>query len=174
MLEADPHLRNLHITLDRVDARCLWASQAVLDLMSPEELVADVLDGEIAHKPDLGVLCGKAMSTVTARSPPPSKAKKAQFVKSAMQSLHSVGLVGMHDAGATPEVLDLYAELSRSSDWTLRVYAMLTCEQRNTFCPDEARRVRRQDDAKLTVRSVKLSGGTNRPSCPKIDMAHKS
>ncbi|CRK46647.1 hypothetical protein BN1723_020097, partial [Verticillium longisporum] len=42
-----------------------------------------------------------------------------------------------------------------SSDWTVRVYAMLECAQRNTYCPDAAAKVSRVSDL-LSVRSVKL------------------
>ncbi|TPX16949.1 uncharacterized protein E0L32_003511 [Thyridium curvatum] len=155
-LEQDERLKGLHIMLDRVDVHCVWVSQAVLDLLGPD--VPDVPGGEIVRDPGMGVFCDNAMDLITAKWPRPDAAKKKRFIRSAMAELHKVGLVGMHDAGATPEDLQLFRDMSQdSSDWTLRVHAMLECKERNTFCPDEASAVRHQDDF-LSIRSVKLFG----------------
>lgn len=145
--------------LDRIDVHCTWVSQAVLDLLPPD--IDDVPGGEIIREPGMGVFCDNAMDLVMDLWPKPGPALKTKSVKAAMRSLNEVGLVGMHDAGATPGNLELYASLADSEDWTVRVYSMLECDVRNTFCPDEAVRVSRSDE-RFTVRSVKLFAGT----CP--------
>jgi predicted amidohydrolase YtcJ len=152
-LEEDDRLKGLHIMLDRVDVHCVWVSQAVLNLL-PDNL-EDVPGGEIVRDPGMGVFCDNAMDLVTALWPKPGKEKKQQFVRAAMQKLHQVGLVGMHDAGTIPADLELFQEMSTTPDWTLRVYAMLECTERNTFCPSDAARLRLESPF-LTVRSVKL------------------
>ena len=99
------------------------------------------------------------MPLVLSHWPKPDKAMKTKFVKSAMQALNKVGLVGMHDAGSVPQDLRLFEELAEDREvWTVRVYGMLECEVRNTFCPDEAMKIER-GDGMLSVRSVKLFGG---------------
>ncbi|KAL2016392.1 hypothetical protein VTK56DRAFT_3814 [Thermocarpiscus australiensis] len=153
MLEEDERLRGKYFMLDRVDVHCIWVSRAVLDLL-PEHL-PDVPGGEIVRTPGMGVFCDNAMDLVTPLWPKPSPARKKAFVASAMRELHKVGLVGMHDAGVVPQDIALYEEMSRTEDWTLRVYAMIECMERNTFCPDEAVKVDREDGM-LSVRSVKL------------------
>ena len=144
--------------LDRVDVHCVWVSQAVLDLL-PEDM-PDIPGGEIIRSPGMGVFCDNAMDLVTRLWPRPGKEKKREFVADAMRKLHSVGLVGMHDAGVVPEDLQLYRDMSTTEDWTLRVYAMLECRERNTFCPVEAGLVRQADD-RLSIRSVKLFAGNS-------------
>ena len=146
-------LRGGYFMLDRVDVHCTWVSRAVLELLP--DLPDEVPGGEIVRTPGMGVFCDNAMDLVTALWPKPDRAHKKTYVAAAMRELHKVGLVGMHDAGVLPADLDLYDEMSRTEDWTLRVYAMVECPERNTFCPDEAVK-REHPDGMLTVRSVKL------------------
>lgn len=40
--------------------------------------------------------------------PRPTRVDKMEFVKDAMTSLHSAGIVGVHDAGVVPEDVDLF------------------------------------------------------------------
>ncbi|KAH8887740.1 amidohydrolase [Thozetella sp. PMI_491] len=155
LLESDERLRGLYIMLDRVDVHCIWVSQSVLDLLPPD--VGDIPGGEIVRDPGMGVFCDNAMDLVMPLWPKPNEAKGREFLKSAMKELHKVGLVGMHDAGVFPEHLELFDKMSKTDDWTLRVYAMLECgrDGRNTFCPDKAVK-HSHHGGFLTVRSVKL------------------
>jgi len=160
MLEKDERLKGLYIMLDRVDVHCIWVSQAVLNLL-PDD-IPDVPGGEIVRHPGMGVFCDNAMDVVMAVWPRPGLEKKKEFVRSAMKNLHSVGLVGMHDAGVMPDDLRLYEEMASSDKdgWTLRVYAMVECKERNTFCPDDVKKVE-LDNGLLSIRSVKLFAGTS-------------
>jgi predicted amidohydrolase YtcJ len=162
MLEEDELLKGKYFMLDRVDVHCTWVSKAVLDLL-PEDLPEEVPGGEIVRTPGMGVFCDNAMDLVMALWPKPSKERKQTFVASAMRELHKVGLVGMHDAGVLPRDIAMYDEMSRTEAWTLRVYAMIECPERNSFCPDEAVKVE-HPDGMLSVRSVKLfAGESNSP-----------
>jgi predicted amidohydrolase YtcJ len=141
--------------LDRVDVHCIWVSQKVLDLL-PKSL-PNVPGGEIPAK---GVFCDNAIDIVMKYYPKPSRERKTRFIKDAMFELNKFGIVGMHDAGVYPSELKLYEELSKDSDWTVRVYAMMECEKRNTFCPEDARKFD-TPNGMLRVRSVKLFSGTS-------------
>ncbi|KAI1105320.1 amidohydrolase family-domain-containing protein [Jackrogersella minutella] len=152
-LAADEKLKGLYIMLDRVDVHCIWVSKAVLDLLP--DSIPDIPGGEIVRDPGMGVFCDNAMDMVMAIWPKPDAKKKQQFVKSAMGKLNEVGLVGVHDAGVTPANLNLYKELARGDDWTVRVYAMVECDERNTFCPSAVERYS-SPDGFLSIQSVKL------------------
>ncbi len=156
LLEADEQLQGLYMMLDRVDVHCVWVSQAVLDLLPAE--IPDVPGGEIIRDPGKGVFCDNAMDMITALWPRPGREKKRRFVTDAMRKLHEVGLVGMHDAGAMPDELALFQEMEKTDDWTLRVYSMLECKERNTFCPDQTYLLDLESSL-LSVRSVKLFAG---------------
>lgn len=155
-LEQDPELSGLYVMLDRIDVHCSWVSKPVLALLPPD--LEDIPGGEIVRDPGMGVFCDNAIDLVVDLWPKPSAERKAAQVASAMASLNGVGIVGMHDAGITPGNIDLYERLADSDDWTVRVYGMLECDKRNSFCPDAARQIVR-DDAKFTLRSVKLFAG---------------
>ncbi|KAL2264953.1 hypothetical protein VTJ83DRAFT_7463 [Remersonia thermophila] len=155
VLEKDPLLRGRFVMLDRVDVHCTWVSQAVLDLIPADRLREDVPGGEIVRDPGLGVFCDNAMDLVTSLWPRPGPERRRRFVASAMRELNKVGLVGIHDAGVLPADVRLYEDMVGDGEWSLRVYAMLECPERNTFCPDEAVKVEREDGL-LAVRSVKL------------------
>ncbi|KAI1778121.1 amidohydrolase family-domain-containing protein [Hypoxylon cercidicola] len=152
-LAADKELKDLYIMLDRVDVHCIWVSQAVLNLLPNS--IPDVPGGEIIREPGMGVFCDNAMDMVMALWPKPDNNKKQQFLKSAMGKLNEVGLVGMHDAGVMPDNLKLFQELAGNDDWTMRIYAMVECYERNTFCPDEVDRYT-SPDGFLSIQSVKL------------------
>ncbi|KAF2759553.1 amidohydrolase [Pseudovirgaria hyperparasitica] len=153
-LEADPVLSGKYIMLDRIDVHCIWVSQAVLDLL-PKPMPEYVEGGEIVREPGLGVFCDNAMDIVRAMWPKPSGQTKKKWVGSAMRSLNELGIVGVHDAGVMPGQLKMYEELAGGEEWTVRVYAMLECAARNTFCADDARTVKKADGM-LVAQSVKL------------------
>lgn len=148
------------LLLDRVDVHCIWVSNAVLNLLQ-RPLPASPIGGEIITDPDLGVFCDNAMDLVLRHWPKPGEEQKRGYIKAAMQSLNQYGIVGMHDAGVRPGDLRLYQKLVDSKNWTLRVYAMLECDRRNTFCPEKSFKIDRSDGM-LSVRSVKLFAGKHR------------
>lgn len=139
--------------LDRVDVHCIWVSQKVLSLLPKK--IGDTPGGEI---PANGVFCDNAMDIVLKHYPKPNHARKTKFVKDAMAELNKLGIVGMHDAGVTPNDLRMYEKLSGDNDWNVRVNAMIECNVRNTFCPEAVQKVS-TSNGKFHVRSVKLFGG---------------
>ncbi|KAF2006292.1 amidohydrolase 3 [Amniculicola lignicola CBS 123094] len=149
-LEINKEFKDQYVMLDRIDVHCVWVSNKVLSLL-PSPL-PKVEGGEIPAK---GVFCDNAMDIVMKYYPKPSNQRKAKFVKDAIWELNKVGVVGMHDAGVLPEDIKLYQELVKDEDWSLRVYAMLECETRNTFCPTDASKFSERN-GKLDVQSVKL------------------
>lgn len=142
--------------LDRIDVHCSWVSQSVLNLL-PDE-IPDVPGGDIIRDPGPGVFCDNAMDMIMALWPKPGEEEKARAVKSAMKELNKVGLVGMHDAGVTADNAQLYSELATSPDWTVRVYSMLECAKRNTFCPEATSQIT-LSNGMFGLRSVKLFAG---------------
>ncbi|KAK1828138.1 hypothetical protein QBC39DRAFT_374948 [Podospora conica] len=151
MLDDDPRLRGKFMMLDRVDVHCTWVSPAVLSLL-PSPLPPSVPGGEIVRHPGPGVFCDNAMDLVVPLWPKPTASQKRQFLASATKALHAVGLVGIHDAGVQPsDLTQVYA----TTPLTLRIYAMLECPTRNTFCPSLLRHLP-PPTPYLTIRAVKL------------------
>ena len=136
---------DLYIVLSRVDFHCIWVSPAVLALLpNPPPVPAG------GSMPAPGVLCDTAMDQVLALMPAPTAADQRRHLAAAQASLHSFGIVGMHDAGVLARERALYAEPGALS---MRVYAMVECDVRNTFC---AASKLASADGMLTVEAVKL------------------
>jgi hypothetical protein len=154
-LEGDDVLKDRYIMLYRVDVHCIWVSNVVLDLLP--DPIPEVPGGEVIGK---GVFCDNAMDVVLKHAPKADQARLTSYLKSAMKELNRVGIVGVHEAGVTPSNLKLYNHLADTENWTVRIYAMLECQTRNTYCPNDAAKINRED-GRLMMRSVKLFGGMN-------------
>jgi predicted amidohydrolase YtcJ len=154
-LESDDVLKDRYIMLYRVDAHCIWVSNAVLNLLPVP--IPEVPGGEVIGK---GVFCDNAMDIVLKHAPKADQARLISYLKSAMKELNRVGIVGVHEAGVTPSNLKLYNRLADTDTWTVRIYAMLECQTRNAYCPNDAAKINRED-GRLMMRSVKLFGGMN-------------
>lgn len=70
--------------------------------------IPGVPGGEVVVDPGMGVFCDNAMDLPLEMWPRPKRVDKLGFVKGAMESLHSAGIVGVHDAGVLPEDVELY------------------------------------------------------------------
>jgi predicted amidohydrolase YtcJ len=155
-LDIGASFKDLYVMLDRVDVHCIWVSDNVLSLLPKK--IGDTPGGEIPSK---GVFCDNAMDIVLKHYPKPNHSRKTKFVKDAMLELNKLGIVGMHDAGVTPGELRLYEKLSGDDEWNVRVNAMVECDVRNTFCPNQVKKMVTPAE-KLFVRSVKLFGGKSK------------
>jgi len=63
--------------------------------------------GEVITDPGVGVFCDNAMDPVFDVWPRPGRDEKVGFLEDAMKSLHSVGIVGAHDAGVLPTDVEI-------------------------------------------------------------------
>ncbi|GAB0133292.1 hypothetical protein EsDP_00001704 [Epichloe bromicola] len=152
-IDEDPALRGIFMMLDRNDGHCVWVSRPVLDML-PRNMT-ETPGGQIIREPGPGVFCDDAMDPVTALRPKTSDETRTRLVRDAMRDLNSVGLVGVHDASTPPADVALYNKLADGEDWTVRVYGMLECDARNSYCPGNATRIARSD-SRFWLQSVKL------------------
>ena len=153
--------KDLYVALYRTDLHCVWVSPPVLALL-PSPLPPSPPGG---HIPTAGVFCDNAMDMLTPLMPPPTREQKRDFVLAAQDSLHGFGIVGVHDAGVVDDDRQLYSEMADARELKVRLYVMVECRVRNSFCPDEAAKVAR-DDGMLTVAAVKLFAGLFFSSSP--------
>lgn len=165
-IDEDPALRGIFMMLDRNDGHCVWVSRPVLDMLPPD--MPETPGGQIIREPGPGVFCDDAMDPVMQLWPKASDETRTRLVRDAMRDLNSVGLVGVHDASTLPADVALYNRLADGEDWTVRVYAMLECDSRNSYCPGDATRIARSD-SRFWLQSVKLFAGTSPAPPPKND-----
>jgi predicted amidohydrolase YtcJ len=135
-------LSDLYIMLDRVDVHCVLTSQKVLDLL-PNPLPEAPPGGVIVTDPGPGVFCDNAMdSIIYPFAPKPDIAQKTRWLKTAMTELNKVGIIGMGDAGMRPGDVRILEGMAEDGEMTLRMNVMLECAERNTFCPDETKKLK--------------------------------
>lgn len=131
-------MKDLYISLDRVDVHCSLVSNKVLDLL-PSPLPEAPPGGMVILDPGPGVFCDNAMTAfILPLAPKPDRAQKKRWFKNAITELNTLGIVGAGDAGMRPADVAILEEMAQDGELTLRAKVMLECEERNTFCPDEA------------------------------------
>ncbi|KAK6498388.1 hypothetical protein TWF481_010979 [Arthrobotrys musiformis] len=124
-------LRGKYIALYRVDVHCIWVSPAVMKLL-PDPLPPAPPGGSI---PSNGVFCDNAMDEmIIPLLPPVTDEDMHGLIKTAIDSLRSFGIVGVVDAATAMKEVPVYKSFVESGKMEFRVYGMVECEKRNTFC----------------------------------------
>jgi len=120
---------NHPVLLTRVDGHAGLANAAAMRAANLTRATEDPAGGEIlrneAGEPT-GVLIDNAAGIVGRVIPPPSRAQVKESIKAAIAEMHRWGLTGVHDAGASALVLELYEELGRENALNIRLYAMIS------------------------------------------------
>ncbi|KAK0112082.1 hypothetical protein ONS96_001341 [Cadophora gregata f. sp. sojae] len=141
-LAEDPALADLYIMLDRVDVHCVLTSPKVLELL-PDPLPEAPPGGVVVTDPGPGVFCDNAMDVIVYPiAPKPGIEQKTRWFKTALAELNKVGIIGVGDAGMRPDDVSILEGLAEKGELTLRINVMLECAERNTYCPDETKRLK--------------------------------
>ena len=114
--------------LRRVDGHAGWANSAALQLAGIHADTPDPQGGRIVRDSNgapTGILVDNAMELVDSYVPPPTKDDIRRRYRSAIATLVSVGLTGVHDAGITLQQAEVYLSMAADGELDLRVYAML-------------------------------------------------
>jgi predicted amidohydrolase YtcJ len=144
--------------LDRVDVHCVLVSETVLELL-PNPLPDAPPGGEIVYDPGIGVFCDNAMDVIVYPvAPKPDLADKTRWLKHAMQELNAVGIVGIGDAGMRATDVAILENMEEKGELTLRINAMLECEERNTYCPDEIQSLKFLNKTRVADSMLRLGG----------------
>src|SRR5687768_8428755 len=151
---------NHPVAVVRVDGHASLVNAAAMRAANLTAATTDPDGGKIERTPDgqpSGVLIDRAMGIVSSRIPPASRDQVRDATLAAIRETHRFGLTSVHDAGVEAGVIDVYEELARAGQYTLRNYVMIR--------PDDstlARYFRRGPqsglyDGKLWIRSIKIS-----------------
>ena len=155
----DAAVGDLPVILSRVDRHALWVNSRALALAGIDAETPDPEGGQIirdAQGEPTGVLIDNAMQLVYAAMPEPTVASKREDLSRAMHYLVSLGMTGVHDAGATALEIDAYEGLLRDGDFPMRIYAML--RMADPLIDAQLHKGPRGDaQDRFMVRSVKIS-----------------
>ncbi|HTP25664.1 MAG TPA: amidohydrolase [Anaeromyxobacteraceae bacterium] len=116
------------VALERADGHALWANALALKLCGIRDDTRDPAGGRILRAPDgspTGVFIDNAADLVLRNIPPLSRSEVEAALVVALSELARAGLTAVHDAGVSPDGLEVYRQLALEDRLPLRVYGMI-------------------------------------------------
>lgn len=116
------------VWLTRVDGHAGLANRKAMDAAGLSSATKDPEGGHVERVADgspSGVFVDNAKRLVERVVPPPTRDDLRRQVRNAITEAQRWGLTGVHDAGASPDVLDIYEELGKAGQLNFRMYAMI-------------------------------------------------
>ncbi|HEX9110708.1 MAG TPA: amidohydrolase, partial [Terriglobales bacterium] len=107
------------------DGHSSWANSKALAMAGIDRNTADPPNGKIVRDEKgeaTGALKEAAGDLVAAKVPKPTRAERLEALRKGIHEANKVGLVRVHSAGQDFEYLDLYNELRKNGELTLRFY----------------------------------------------------
>ncbi|HET9454381.1 MAG TPA: amidohydrolase [Gemmatimonadaceae bacterium] len=144
----------------RVDGHAAYVNAAALRIAGVTAETRDPSGGRIeraASGEPTGVLVDAAMGLVSRRIPPMSRDQVRDATLAAIREVNRLGLTSVHDAGVDAATVDVYEELARAGNYSLRNYVMIRQDDSTL-----ARYFRRGPqsalyDGRLWIRAIKIS-----------------
>jgi len=116
------------VWLRRVDGHAGWANSKAMQLASISKTTQSPDGGEIIkdkHGMPTGIFVDNAMSLIENKIPPLTQKEQRIALTKAMNSLASLGITSVHDAGIDSRNLALFEQLAKEELLPIRVNAML-------------------------------------------------
>ncbi|WWC87351.1 uncharacterized protein L201_002240 [Kwoniella dendrophila CBS 6074] len=154
-LESSQILRNLPISLTRVDYHAVWVSPAALKLLGED--VPDVEGGQVVRDEDgkpTGIFLDNAIDMIKAVQPPMTAEDRERCLNIMLKDAISKGLTGVHDAMGLLSEVPFWKRMASEGKLPIRFYQMLKCEDED-FCGDKVEQIT-DPESHLILRSVKL------------------
>ncbi len=145
------------------DGHTGWANSKALKLAGITRRTKAPVNGIIVKDPrsgePTGALKESAMSLMSAVAPKPTGEDRLAAIRAAIDEAHRLGITSVQDAGGAAADLDLFDQLRKSGELTLRVYAALRADatlDQAGFDELERLHTRFADDPVLKTGAVKL------------------
>jgi predicted amidohydrolase YtcJ len=145
------------VWLERIDGHAAWGNSAALAIAGIDDDTPDPVGGKIirdAGGKATGVLIDTAMALVQKHIPPPDKAYIREAYRKAAETLLTLGITGMHDAGVDVKQVEVLMSMADSAELPIRVYAMLSSSRENVEAIGEP--IRGYGGDMLDVAAVKI------------------
>jgi predicted amidohydrolase YtcJ len=120
---------NNPVILERVDGHAILANNAAMRSANITAATQAPAGGRIEHDASgqpTGVFVDNAMELVQHVVPPLSHEDMRSATLAAIAEANKYGLVGMHDAGEPREIIDVFEELAKAGNFSLRAYVMIS------------------------------------------------
>jgi predicted amidohydrolase YtcJ len=144
------------VAIRRVDGHALLVNQAAIDLAGVT-IDTKFTGGDILQKDGklTGIFIDKPMGLIGDKIPAPILKESAQALKDAERICFDLGLTTVNDAGVSKETIELMDSLQKAGDLKIRVYAMVSANERNL---DYYLKKGISKTDRLNVRSFKMYG----------------
>ena len=116
------------VYLTRVDGHAGLANAKAMELAGVGADTKDPNGGRLERDAEgrpSGVFVDNAKGLVERKIPPLTRDETRDALKGAAAEMNRWGLTGIHDAGASRTTLELYEELAKAGELTVRTYAMV-------------------------------------------------
>jgi len=120
---------NNPVVLTRIDGHALLANARAMELAHVTASTTDPSGGRIvrlASGAPSGVFVDNAKNLIERSIPAPTRADNRKAILAAITEANRWGLTGVHDAGESAATIDIFEELARAGNYTLRNYVMLS------------------------------------------------
>jgi predicted amidohydrolase YtcJ len=147
------------VLLTRIDGHAVLANAKAMEIAGVTRAAQDPDGGRIVRLPGgkpSGVFVDNAEALVASKVPPPTREQTQEAILAAVAEANRWGLVGIHDAGASRETIEIYEELARAGKFDLRNYVMISdnaADLEHYFARGPQSGLY---DGRLWIRSVKL------------------
>ena len=119
---------NHPVYLTRVDGHAAFVNEAALRAAKIAGDTPDPDGGRIergANGAPTGVLIDRAQGIVSRVIPPPTRQEQRASILAAVREANRWGLTGIHDAGVPRATIELYEEMAKAGEYSLRNYVMI-------------------------------------------------
>ncbi len=126
--DLDQIVKDKPVYLRRVDGHASWANSEAMRIAGISKETIDPDGGKIIRDKNgnpTGVFIDKAMNLVESKIPARTDAEKAKALELSLQEMAEMGLTGVHDAGISHDIFELYKQFGRENRLTTRIYAMI-------------------------------------------------
>jgi predicted amidohydrolase YtcJ len=161
--QLDQAVADRPVLLKALDAHSVWVNSKALEMAGITAETPDPPGGRIERYPGSNEPSGvlrewSAMSMVENLLPPPSHEEKLAAARAYMEFAAQLGVTGVHEALAYREQLELYRELARNGELTVRLNVAVVCEPEDgvEFVPELMEMCRDYSTGLLTVRTGKF------------------
>jgi predicted amidohydrolase YtcJ len=116
------------VVLTRVDGHASYVNAAAMQLAGVTKATANPSGGKVERNAQglpTGVFIDNAQDIVGRKVPELTREEMRAALKDAVALMHSFGLVGMHDAGASRANIELFEQMAQQNELNLRLYVMI-------------------------------------------------
>jgi predicted amidohydrolase YtcJ len=153
------------------DGHSSWANSKALAMAGVDRNTADPANGKIVRdekREATGALKESAGDLIDRKIPKPTRAERLDALRKGFREANKVGLTRVHSAGQDFEYLDLYEELQKRGELTLRFYVAYFLDPPG-LTPDINQKI---EDARRKYNDDWISGGVVKTMVDGVVEAH--